>query len=99
MLYFLISLQSKEDAKIVSGHSLHRALKPTKWIEWMHSGQRWVNLEMVLKNWKTKAYGNYLHSDREDCWKPRACRLGSEILRIKLELPVMELLSGLSVRY
>jgi hypothetical protein len=51
----------------------------------------------ALKNWKTKAYGNYLHSDREDFWKPRACRLGSEILRVELELPALVLLSGLSV--
>ena len=40
-----------------------------------------------------------MHSDREDCWEPRACRLGSEILRVKLELPEMGLLSGLGVHY
>jgi len=45
---------------------------------------------MGLRNWKTKAYGNCLEADREECWKPRACRLGSEILRVKLELPVVE---------
>ena len=51
----------------------------------------------ALKNWMTKAYGNYLHSDREDYWKPRACRLGSEILRVELELPALVLLSGPTV--
>ena len=38
---------------------------------------------MALKNRKMKAYGNCLQADREDCWKPKACRLGSEDLRVK----------------